>query len=173
MSEPGYQSSMGTASGKSQSEAYNKVIEVATIRFAMIDMMKNPPDWARDIIRNHFTLHRDNIMHQCRGWAQKNPGVAALLPQLEEQLNKQTLADGSRPVLPVKKPQAESASAAAAAASASAPSKRGKKAAAAKEAASASAAAAAAAAAAEEEAAPEEEEELEEEEEEAEPEEDE
>jgi hypothetical protein len=155
---------MGTASGKSQSEAYNKVIEVATIRFAMIDMMKNPPDWARDIIRNHFTLHRDNIMHQCRGWAQKNPGVAALLPQLEEQLNKQTLADGSRPVLPVKKPQAESASAAAA----SATPKRGKKAASAKAAASASAAAAAAAA--EEEVAPEEE--LEEEQE-AEPEEDE
>lgn len=53
---------MGTAHGKTQSDAYNRVIEVGTIKFAMIDQMKKPPDWAKDIVRSHFCLHRLNIM---------------------------------------------------------------------------------------------------------------
>ena len=65
--------------------------------------------------------HRANILHQCRGWAKTNKEVERLLPQLEAQLEKQTLADGSRPVLPVARSVeagAEAADAAAAAAAA-------------------------------------------------------
>jgi len=122
--EPGYQSSLGTAQGKAQSEQYNRVIEVATVRYAMIDMMKNPPDWAKEIVANHFCLHRLHILEQCRDWATRNPSVAALLPQLEEELNKQKLADGSRPALPVKQKKAADGESAAAAAAAATPASR-------------------------------------------------
>jgi hypothetical protein len=48
-------------------------------------------------------------MKQCRGWAKINPAIQALLPQLEEALEKQTLPDGTRPVLAVvASPQATS-----------------------------------------------------------------
>jgi len=63
--------------------------------------------------------HRANILQQCRGWAKTNKEVERLLPQLEAQLDKQCLADGSRPVLPVARSVeagAEAANAAAAAA---------------------------------------------------------
>jgi hypothetical protein len=43
----GYQSSYGTPQGKQASDAYNAVIQVATIKFAMLDMMKKPPSWAK------------------------------------------------------------------------------------------------------------------------------
>jgi len=94
--EPGYQSSYGTAQGKKQSDQYNSVIEVATIKYAMIEMMRRPPSWARDLVRSHFCLHRDNIMAQCRKWSEHNSQVKSLLPQLETELDKQTLPDGSK-----------------------------------------------------------------------------
>ena len=62
--------------------------------------------------------HRANILHQCRGWAKTNKEVERLLPQLEAMLDKQTLADGSRPVLPVARSVEAGAEAADAAAAA-------------------------------------------------------
>ena len=64
----------------------------------MLDMMKNPPSWARSIVRSHFCLHRENILRQCRRWSETNGEVRALLPQLEEELSKQTLEDGTTPL---------------------------------------------------------------------------
>jgi hypothetical protein len=107
------------------------VIEVGTVKFAMIGMMKSPPSWAVDIARTHFCLHRNNILKQAKLWAEKNAEVARLIPQLEEALNKQTLPDGTRPVLegnetvaapvvkPVKKYETRSSAAAAASSSSS------------------------------------------------------
>lgn len=98
--EPGYQGSMGTPAGKVESDRYNRVIEVATIKYAMLDMMKRPPTWAREIVATHFCLHRENIMAQCRAWARNNSEVEKLLPTLQEELDKQSLPDGTRPIAP-------------------------------------------------------------------------
>jgi baculoviral IAP repeat-containing protein 6 (apollon) len=41
--EPGYESSYGTPTGKKQSDSYNSTIKMATIKWAMVDVIKNPP----------------------------------------------------------------------------------------------------------------------------------
>jgi hypothetical protein len=89
-------------------------------------MMRHPPDWATEIVRNHFCLHRANIMKQCREWATRNKAVEQLLPQLQELLDQQTLADGSRPVLPVTA-NGSPAAAAVATPAAAAPAKKKQK----------------------------------------------
>jgi len=67
--------------------------------------------------------HRDNILHQCRGWAHTNKEVERLLPQLQSLLDQQTLADGSRPALPLAR-SVEAGAVTAAAAAASKPTRR-------------------------------------------------
>ena len=51
------------------------VLQVATIKFAMLDQMKNPPMWAKDIVRSHFCLVRDTRVH-CAG-AERRRSISA------------------------------------------------------------------------------------------------
>ena len=41
--EPGYERRRNTAHGKKQAKAYNVAIRRATLQFAMLEMLKNPP----------------------------------------------------------------------------------------------------------------------------------
>jgi hypothetical protein len=89
--EPGYESYINTSHGRMQSQAYNDDIQQATIRHAMISQMNSPPEPFKDIVKTHFALHKKRIMNQCEEWAKTNAKVKALLPQLQESLNKQKL----------------------------------------------------------------------------------
>jgi len=66
--EPGYESSMGTPTGDAANRAYNEKIKCATIRWAMIDMLENPPKGFEDVIKVHFTLRRDYIVKTLYKW---------------------------------------------------------------------------------------------------------
>lgn len=66
--EPGYESAIGTPKGEQQSRAYNEVIRLATIRWAMIDMLQRPPPAFVDVIRRHFALKKDRVLRDVNQW---------------------------------------------------------------------------------------------------------
>eukprot|EP01122_Echinamoeba_exundans_P017354 TRINITY_DN911_c4_g1_i1.p1 TRINITY_DN911_c4_g1~~TRINITY_DN911_c4_g1_i1.p1 ORF type:complete len:3990 (-),score=695.43 TRINITY_DN911_c4_g1_i1:1688-12457(-) len=69
--EPGYESAIGTPKGEQQSRAYNEVIRLATIRWAMIDMLQHPPAAFADVVRRHFSLKRGRIMRDVKAWLEE------------------------------------------------------------------------------------------------------
>ena len=40
---------------------YCNIVKYANIKYAMIDMINNPPKGFEDIIRTHFYLNKENI----------------------------------------------------------------------------------------------------------------
>ncbi|KAJ9515878.1 hypothetical protein QJQ45_016937, partial [Haematococcus lacustris] len=56
--EPGYERTMGTPQGEASSRSYNVTIREATLRYAMIDLLKHPPAELEAIIKTHFRARR-------------------------------------------------------------------------------------------------------------------
>jgi len=75
--EPGYESSMGTPSGTSSSDAYSKDQQQATVRFAMIDMLKTPPLNFETVVRAHFYLQQKRILETVEKWAKTNTAITS------------------------------------------------------------------------------------------------
>ncbi|XP_065205960.1 baculoviral IAP repeat-containing protein 6-like isoform X3 [Planococcus citri] len=66
--EPGYERSRGTASGNQSSKEYNSNIMQATVRWAMLDQIRNPSPCFKEIIQTHFWLKRNEITKQITNW---------------------------------------------------------------------------------------------------------
>ncbi|CAF1018140.1 unnamed protein product [Rotaria sordida] len=66
--EPGYERTRGTATGTAQSLEYDANIRQATVRWAMLEQLRNPPGCFTDIIRRHFFLKRNEVIDQCESW---------------------------------------------------------------------------------------------------------
>jgi ubiquitin-protein ligase len=66
--EPGYEREIGTSAGDKHSSDYNKVIEIATLRHAMIGMLEHPPAGFEDIVKAHFYVQKDNILKDLHEW---------------------------------------------------------------------------------------------------------
>lgn len=66
--EPGYERSRGTPSGTSSSREYDANIRQATVKWAMLEQLKNPSGCFREIVTKHFWLKRHNILKQCEEW---------------------------------------------------------------------------------------------------------
>jgi len=86
--EPGYEREMGTPTGKSHSDAYNANIQIQSVRWAMIDMIKSPPPGFEKIVQSHFFLQKDIVLKQVEEWGKLNSGVKALIPQLKSEIEK-------------------------------------------------------------------------------------
>eukprot|EP01133_Synstelium_polycarpum_P003595 gene3595-4118_t len=69
--EPGYESQIGSPQGKVSSSSYNQNIRIATIEWAMIDMIKKPPPAFKDIIHAHFWFQKQKIKAQCDKWLEE------------------------------------------------------------------------------------------------------
>ncbi len=63
---------MGTTRGTQASDAYNADQQQATVKFAMIEMLKNPPPNFEDVIRAHFYLKQKQILARVEKWAATN-----------------------------------------------------------------------------------------------------
>lgn len=59
---------LGTEFGKQQSNIYNQNLYPNTIKFAMIDMIRNPPDSFKDVIKYHFKFKKDEIIKRITNW---------------------------------------------------------------------------------------------------------
>ena len=66
--EPGYAPSEGTPSGDQASLEYNRVIQKATVKFAMVDMVRSPPACFAEVVRRHFKYHIDSIEAKVGEW---------------------------------------------------------------------------------------------------------
>ena len=66
--EPGYERTMGTPEGERQSNEYSRQRMVATIQWAMVDMIQNPPPGFAEIIHAHFYLKQHIILATVEGW---------------------------------------------------------------------------------------------------------
>lgn len=67
--EPGYELQSGTAVGTASSFEYNANIMQATIRWAMLEPLKNSPLCFKDPIRKHFKQKQQEIKTQCEKWS--------------------------------------------------------------------------------------------------------
>lgn len=66
--EPGYERSRGTPSGTQSSREYDGNIRQATVKWAMLEQIKNPTPCFKEVINKHFYLKRADIMGQCEDW---------------------------------------------------------------------------------------------------------
>ncbi|MEM3062534.1 MAG: ubiquitin-conjugating enzyme E2 [Nitrososphaerota archaeon] len=71
--EPGNESLRGTKSGEYNSKNYNHTIRLETMRWAMIDMMKNPPEGFENALATHFRLRAGYIKGMCKLWMEEAP----------------------------------------------------------------------------------------------------
>lgn len=69
--EPGYQHQYKTPGGEMASERYNVTIMEATMKWAIIEMIKAPPECFKDAIYNHFLLKANELKIQCEAWHKK------------------------------------------------------------------------------------------------------
>jgi baculoviral IAP repeat-containing protein 6 len=70
--EPGYENTMGTEEGVRQSKSYNSKIRQATLRWAILEHLKNPPKGFEDVVAAHFYLRRDFIMKTAMEWERES-----------------------------------------------------------------------------------------------------
>ncbi|XP_012868979.1 PREDICTED: baculoviral IAP repeat-containing protein 6, partial [Dipodomys ordii] len=66
--EPGYERSRGTPSGTQSSREYDGNIRQATVKWAMLEQIRNPSPCFKEVIHKHFYLKRIEIMAQCEEW---------------------------------------------------------------------------------------------------------
>ncbi|XP_035825485.1 baculoviral IAP repeat-containing protein 6 [Aplysia californica] len=66
--EPGYERSRGTPPGEASSHEYDANIRQATVKWAMLEQLKNPSPCFKEIIHTHFWLKRHEILQQCEAW---------------------------------------------------------------------------------------------------------
>ncbi|XP_038074812.1 baculoviral IAP repeat-containing protein 6-like [Patiria miniata] len=66
--EPGYERSRGTPSGTQSSKEYDANIMQATVKWGMLEVLRNPAPSFKEVIHAHFFLKRAEIISQCEDW---------------------------------------------------------------------------------------------------------
>ncbi|KAE8601567.1 hypothetical protein XENTR_v10013719 [Xenopus tropicalis] len=66
--EPGYERSRGTPGGTQSSREYDGNIRQATVKWAMLEQIRNASPCFKEVIHKHFYLKRAEIMAQCEDW---------------------------------------------------------------------------------------------------------
>lgn len=66
--EPGWERQMHTEAGKERSFKYNDNIRLQTIRVAMVDMIKNPPQSYETFVKEHFIQKKEEIYNTIEKW---------------------------------------------------------------------------------------------------------
>jgi baculoviral IAP repeat-containing protein 6 len=66
--EPGYERTMHTPEGRRQNRNYNENIFEQSIRWAMINQLRNPAYGYEEVIKAHFYLRKDAIFKEIEAW---------------------------------------------------------------------------------------------------------
>ena len=66
--EPGYERYIKTEEGKKSSDDYNEPLKIATIKWAINDMIKFPPSGMEEVIKQHFKFKKDEIIKTTTKW---------------------------------------------------------------------------------------------------------
>jgi baculoviral IAP repeat-containing protein 6 len=86
--EPGYERQMNTIEGKTQSQKYNEPLFIGTIKWSIIDMIKNPPATMEEPIKLHFKMKKDEIINTTQKWLDSciNKSYKSELEQLRNEM---------------------------------------------------------------------------------------
>jgi ubiquitin-protein ligase len=71
--EPGFETTFNTNSGKQASIKYNYSVRLNCMKWAMIDMLKNPTKGFETAIKKHFTIKAEYIRNICSTWVSEAP----------------------------------------------------------------------------------------------------
>lgn len=88
--EPGYEKTMNTTEGRAACKAYNENIQIATIKWAMIDQIKNPNSQYKNVILEHFKLKKEDIIKTINKWL-TNCNNSKYKPTLEVEVKNLTV----------------------------------------------------------------------------------
>ena len=66
--EPGYERSRGTPAGTIASIEHDANIKQATVKWAMLEMIKKQPVCFKDVVNRHFYFKRKEVKEQCELW---------------------------------------------------------------------------------------------------------
>jgi len=93
---------MHTAEGKKNSDNYNSEVRNATVKFAMIDQIRNPPRGFEYVTLQHFYINRDRLIQQLEGWLADGVSQGVLLKTLTKDVEtlKKLLHDMKKPTPP-------------------------------------------------------------------------
>ena len=80
--EPGQQQTMGTPHGEAQNNGYCNIIKYNNVKWAMIDMIKNPPLGFEKAIRGNFYLKKNEILRDVKQWVEEAKTVQATYTDL-------------------------------------------------------------------------------------------
>jgi ubiquitin-protein ligase len=69
--EPGYEKSRHTPEGIRNSQEYNENLYPESIRWGIVDMIKNPPETMEEVIKTHFKMKKDEIVETTGKWLTK------------------------------------------------------------------------------------------------------
>jgi baculoviral IAP repeat-containing protein 6 len=69
--EPGYEKSRHTPDGIRNSQDYNEHLYPESIRWGIVDMIKNPPETMEEVIKTHFKMKKDEIIETTGKWLTK------------------------------------------------------------------------------------------------------
>ena len=66
--EPGYERSRGTPSGTASSREYDANIRQATVKWAMLEMLRKPSPCFKQVVQAHMWMKRQEICEQVERW---------------------------------------------------------------------------------------------------------
>jgi hypothetical protein len=79
---------MHTPAGRQASADYSRPFLHDTLKWAVLDQLQHPPKGFEAVVERHFALKQERILRQAEQWAEKNPAVTALIPQLKAEFDK-------------------------------------------------------------------------------------
>lgn len=73
--EPSYETHRGTEVGQRQSQMYSARIQLGTLQYAVLAMLRDPPAEFEDVVENHFRLVHRRLLVQAEQWSQEGAVV--------------------------------------------------------------------------------------------------
>uniref|UniRef100_A0AC34RKZ8 UBC core domain-containing protein n=1 Tax=Panagrolaimus sp. JU765 TaxID=591449 RepID=A0AC34RKZ8_9BILA len=90
--EPGYERSRNTPAGQQASRDYDANIRAMTVRWAILENLRNPPKAFEDVVKRHFYLKKDEIMSEIKDWVDEMQKVCDENPEQADRTIKNSLA---------------------------------------------------------------------------------
>jgi hypothetical protein len=84
--EPGYERKMNTEVGNKESNNYNEIIQNATMEWAIIDCIKNPPNGFENIVKEHFKRKKDCILETYEKYVDKSVKLKSKMTETYKKL---------------------------------------------------------------------------------------
>lgn len=88
--EPSYEKSIGTVGGKQKSKDYNNKIRLYTMRYSILDLLKNPSKYPEfeQVFLKHFRLKKDMILKTCQKWVNEATSMKSDYKKTFEEIKK-------------------------------------------------------------------------------------